>query len=126
MALDINALRAAFKSKSEEGGGEGNTGFWDKFYPFYKMDFDQTTVFRFLPDADDENPLGFIVENKYHELNINGKKKRIACLKMYGESCPCCELSQPTNLRRLQFRCLKSIKHLELQSTIMLKTYYTL
>lgn len=94
MALDINALRAAFKSKSEEGGGEGNTGFWDKFYPFYKMDFDQTTVFRFLPDSDDENPLGFIVENKYHELNINGKKKRIACLKMYGESCPCCELSQ--------------------------------
>lgn len=93
MALDMNQLRAAFKAKESEGG-EGNTGFWDKFYPFYKMDFDQTTVFRFLPDLDDENPLGFIIENKYHELVINGKKKRIACLKMFGESCPCCEHSK--------------------------------
>ena len=90
--MDIEKLRAAFSKKSEEGG-EGNTGFWDKFYPFYKMDFDQTTVFRFLPDLDDENPLGFLVENKYHELTINGKKKKIACLKMYGEECPCCEMS---------------------------------
>jgi hypothetical protein len=93
MALDISALRAAFKKKESEGG-EGNTGFWDKFYPFYKMDFEQTVDFRFLPDLDEENPLGFIVENKYHELLINGKKKRIACAKMYGESCACCEHSQ--------------------------------
>ena len=93
MALDINQLRQAFAKKSE-GTSEGNTGFWDKFYPFYKMDFDQTVKFRFLPDKDEENPLGFIVENKYHELLINGKKKKIACLKMYGESCPCCEHSK--------------------------------
>jgi hypothetical protein len=94
MALDINALREAFKKKESEGSSEGNTGFWDKFYPFYKMDFDETVEFRFLPDLDEENPIGFIVENKYHELLINGKKKRIACLKMYGESCPCCEHSK--------------------------------
>jgi len=94
MALDINSLREAFKKKGESTGGDENTGFWDKFYPFYKMDFDATAEFRFLPDADDENPIGFIVENKYHELLINGKKKRIACLNMYGESCPCCEASQ--------------------------------
>jgi hypothetical protein len=93
MALDIAQLRQAFAKKSE-GSGEGNTGFWDKFYPFYKMDFDQTAKFRFLPDKDEENPLGFIVANQYHELLINGQKKRIACLKMYGESCPCCEISQ--------------------------------
>ena len=92
MALDINALRNAFKKKESEGGE--NTGFWDKFYPFYKMDFEQTVEFRFLPDLDEENPLGFIVENKYHELMINGKKKRIACAKMFGESCACCEHSQ--------------------------------
>lgn len=90
MALDINALRAAFSKKSE--GGE-NTGFWDKFYPFYKMELDQTAIFRFLPDLDDNNPLGFIVENKYHQLTVNGQKKKIACLKMYGEACPCCEMS---------------------------------
>lgn len=92
MALDITALRNAFKKKESEGGE--NTGFWDKFYPFYKMDFEQTVEFRFLPDLDEENPLGFIVENKYHELLINGKKKRIACAKMFGESCACCEHSQ--------------------------------
>jgi len=92
MALDINALRNAFKKKESEGGE--NTGFWDKFFPFYKIDFEQTVEFRFLPDLDEENPLGFIVENKYHELLINGKKKRIACAKMYGESCACCEHSQ--------------------------------
>jgi hypothetical protein len=95
MAMDIAALRAAFAKKESEGSGsEGNTGFWDKFFPFYKMDFDSTVEFRFLPDLDEENPLGFIVENKYHELLINGKKKRIACLKMYGEQCPCCDKSQ--------------------------------
>ena len=93
MALDIAQLRAAFAKKAE-GSGEGNTGFWDKFYPFYKMEMDQTVRFRFLPDKDEENPLGFIVPNQYHELLINGQKKRLACLKMYGESCPCCEHSQ--------------------------------
>jgi hypothetical protein len=57
------------------------------------MEIGQTAVVRFLPDADESNPLGFLVENKYHILNINGKKKQIACLKMYGEPCPCCEKS---------------------------------
>lgn len=57
------------------------------------MELDQTAKFRFLPDKDEENPLGFIVPNQYHELLINGKKKKLACLKMYGESCPCCEQS---------------------------------
>lgn len=92
MALDIAQLRQAFAKKSE-GSGEGNTGFWDKFYPFYKMEMDQTAKWRFLSDLDEENPLGFIVPNQYHELLINGKKKKIACLKMYNESCPCCEHS---------------------------------
>lgn len=92
MALDLSALKAAFAKKSETSEG-GNTGFWDRFYPFYKMGFDEVATFRFLPDADDDNPLGFIVENRYHELMVNGKKKKIACLKMYGETCPCCEKS---------------------------------
>lgn len=91
MAMDLSALRAAFAKKSEQP--EGNNGFWDSFYPFYKMGFDEVATFRFLPDADDENPMSFVMENKYHELMINGKRKRIACLKMFGEACPCCEKS---------------------------------
>ena len=93
MALDINALRNAFKKKETEGGSE-NTGFWNSFFPFYKMEYDTTVEFRFLPDLDEENPLGFIVENRYHELLINGKKKRIACANMFGEPCACCENSK--------------------------------
>ena len=94
MALDINALRAAFKQKAEANTDKGeNNGFWEKFYQFFRMDYDQVAIWRFLPDANDDNPLGFIVENKYHQLLINGKKKQIACLKMYGETCPCCEKS---------------------------------
>lgn len=91
MALDINQLKAAFAKKSE---ASENTGFWDKFYPFYKMNFDETAIFRFLPDLDEGNPLGFMIDNKYHELIINGQKKRLACAKMYGEACACCEASQ--------------------------------
>lgn len=93
MALDINTLRAAFK-KQESTGDSENSGFWDKFYPFYKMDFEETAEFRFLPDQDEENPLGFIVENRYHEFVINGKKKRIACAMMYDDSCICCDHSR--------------------------------
>jgi hypothetical protein len=93
--MDIAALKAAFSKKSNEGQStESNTGFWDRFFPFYKMDLDETVEFRFLPDLDDENPLGFIVENRYHELLINGKKKRIACANMYDEPCLCCDLSK--------------------------------
>ena len=90
MALSFDQLKAAFQNHSKP---TQNTGFWDKFYPFYKMGFDQIAVFRFLPDLDEENPLGFLIENIYHELNVNGQRKRVACLRMYGESCPCCELS---------------------------------
>jgi hypothetical protein len=88
------ALKAAFQKKSEKPSDGENTGFWDKFWPFFKMEMDTASKFRFLPDADDQNPLGFIVQNTYHELIVNGKKKRVACGKMYGESCACCEKSQ--------------------------------
>lgn len=37
--------------------------------------------------------MGFLVENLTHDLNINGKREKVACLKMYGEACPICELS---------------------------------
>lgn len=90
MALDINALKAAFSKKAETNE---NAGFWDRFFPFYKIQFDEVAVFRFLPDLDDNNPLGFIVENVYHEFLVNGKKKKLACSKMYGETCACCEVS---------------------------------
>jgi hypothetical protein len=92
MALTADQLKAAFAKRTS--GNSENTGFWDKFYPFYKMGFGDIAHFRFLPDLDEENPWGFVVENKYHELIINGKKKKLACLEMHGEECPCCQLSR--------------------------------
>jgi hypothetical protein len=82
-------LKAAFENKSS---GDGNQD-WKKFFPFWKAPVDSVSTVRFLPDADADNPMGFVVENLVHELNVNGKREKVACLKMYGESCPICELS---------------------------------
>lgn len=73
--------------------GENTNSRWKRFYPFYKMNVGETAVVRFLPDADTENEFGFIRENLTHTLIVNGKKRVVPCLKMYGESCPCCEKS---------------------------------
>lgn len=91
MALSLDQLKAAF---SKQEAKSDNTGYWDKFYPFWKMELDQTALVRFLPDLDENNPMGFVVENLSHKLTVNGKERTVPCLKMYGESCPCCELSR--------------------------------
>jgi hypothetical protein len=83
-------LAAAFTSKASDGG---STAQWRLFFNFWKAPVDSVSTVRFLPDADEENPMGFLVENLTHELHINGKRERVACLKMYGETCPICELS---------------------------------
>lgn len=84
-------LAAAFASKTT-GGSSDNT--WRLFFSFWKAPMDSTSVVRFLPDQDEDNPLGFLVENLTHTLVVNGKKETVACLKMYGEECPICALSQ--------------------------------
>lgn len=89
----LAALTEQFKQKTNEGGG-GNAAAWKLFFNFWKADMDTVSVVRFLPDADEENPMGFLVENLAHELVINGKREKVPCLKMYGEDCPICALSQ--------------------------------
>ena len=64
---------------------------WKKFFAFYKAEVGTTTTWRFFPDADVDNPLGFLVENLTHEFRVNGKRERYACLRMYGEACPTCD-----------------------------------
>ncbi len=88
--LDI--LKAAFDKKT--GGGSGGDQSWKLFFPFWKAPDDTTTVVRFLPDLDEDNSLGFLVENLQHELVINGQRKKVPCLAMHGEHCPICELSR--------------------------------
>lgn len=87
----LDQLKNAFAAKAS---GEGSDQNWKKFFPFWKMPEDTTTIVRFLPDLDDENPMGFLVENLTHTLIVNGEKKTVPCLAMHGESCPVCELSR--------------------------------
>lgn len=85
-------LAAAFESKNTQSGGNGDAS-WKKFFPFWKAAVDTTSTFRFLPDADKNNDLDFLVENLTHELTVNGKREKVACAKMYGKECPICALS---------------------------------
>lgn len=86
----LDKLRQAFSKGSE---GESSTTNFNT-YRFYEMEIGKQAEVRFLPDADKDNPLGFLVEFKTHSLMINGKKKNnIPCLSMYGEDCPICKVS---------------------------------
>lgn len=88
----LAALQANFEKKST--GSSGSDQSWKLFYPFWKMPEDTTAVFRFLPDLDEDNSLQFLVEKLEHELIVNGQKKRVPCLSMWGEDCPICALSR--------------------------------
>lgn len=79
--------------KSPERNTEG-TSMPNNYYPFWNMPADSKAVVRFLPDANEENPMGFVVEKVTHVLQINGERKTVPCLSMYGDSCPICAVSQ--------------------------------
>lgn len=89
MPLNIEQLRAAFKKPERSA-----TSLPNNYYPFWNMKVGEQAVVRFLPDANKENPLGFLVEKLSHTLEINGEKKTVPCLRMYGEDCPICAVSQ--------------------------------
>lgn len=88
----LDALKSAFDKKTTTEGS-GNTN-WKLFYKFWGMPDDATATVRFLPDLDENNSLGFLVENLHHELIVNGEKKYIPCLAMHGEDCPICAMSR--------------------------------
>lgn len=89
MTLGLEQLRAAFKKNENEGTSRPNN-----YYPFWNIPEGSTAVIRFLPDANDENPMGFLVEKLMHTLTINGEKKSVPCVKMHDEDCPICKVSQ--------------------------------
>lgn len=90
MTQTLDALRAQFGSDKEEK----TTTFVTNYYPFWNMKTGERAIIRFLPDVDQNNPRGFLVEKVFHNLVINGKKKMVPCLSMYGEECPICKVSQ--------------------------------
>ena len=86
--LTMEQLRAAFKKTEKQ------TKLPNNYFPFWDMKVGESVTVRFLPDKNTENPLGFIIEKKQHVLNINGNKRKVACLDMYGEKCPICQTSR--------------------------------
>lgn len=90
MTLSIDQLRAAFKKPEQNENSRGP----NNYFPFWNMKTGESATIRFLPDADDENPMGFLVEKKMHTLTVNGKRVSVPCNSMYGEDCPICKVSQ--------------------------------
>lgn len=88
----ISDMRAAFGGN--EKTGEQTAQFSNNYYPFWNMKPGQRAVIRFLADRNESNPRGFLVEKVSHNLTINGQKKTVPCLSMYGEDCPVCKVSQ--------------------------------
>jgi len=88
MSLTLEQLQGAFKKADSDGSNLPSN-----YYPFWRMKDGESATVRFLPDADGENPFGFMVEKLMHTLQINGENKSIACLKMYEEDCPVCKVS---------------------------------
>jgi len=90
MTQTLESLRAQFGGSEKEE----KTTFVSNYYPFWNMKSGERAIVRFLPDTNQQNPRGFLVEKIFHNLVINGKKKMVPCLSMYGEECPICKLSQ--------------------------------
>jgi hypothetical protein len=86
----LEALKAAFQTPESEQ----RSNLPNNYYPFWLMKNGQKAVVRFLPDRDENNVRGFLVEKVFHNLTINGQKKNVPCLSMYGEDCPICKVSQ--------------------------------
>jgi gp32 DNA binding protein like len=78
-----------FSSQSNTRSEGGNSN--PKYYAMGKVEIDSAITLRFLPDLNQDNPMGFLKELVKHNLKVNGQDKRIPCLEQYGEICPICE-----------------------------------
>lgn len=85
----LEKLRKNITAKNEQKERRPNN-----YYPFFAMEFDESAIVRFLPDLNEDNPLDFVVEKVMHNLVINGERKVVPCMSMYGEDCPICAVSQ--------------------------------
>lgn len=84
---DLASFKAALKKS-----GNTSTTFQNNYYPFYNINFDEKCTVRFIPDKNEDNELAFMVEKLTHELTINGQKRVVPCLKMFGSTeCPICK-----------------------------------
>jgi len=91
---DLNAIRNKIREQEEkrsEARGQRNFG---DMYPFWHIEEGQKAIIRILPhkDMEDDSITPFI-DKLEHILAIGGKDVKIPCRRMYGDTCPICELS---------------------------------
>ncbi len=85
----LEALRSQFSKPS----GNDRENLPNNYYPFWNMEDGQQCKIRFVPDLNQDNPFGFLVQKVMHTLEIDGEKKSVPCLSMYGKECPICKVS---------------------------------
>jgi hypothetical protein len=90
MAIDFKNAASAFAASS---GTTENRGY--STYPFWKMATDETATVRFIPDANEDNPLRFLTKRLFHNMKVNGQWIRYTCPKQHdiAAECPSCKLS---------------------------------
>lgn len=86
--------REDLKKAFDDKGSSQGSPLPNNYFPFWNAKTGERTVVRFLPDMNETNPKGFLVEKVMHTLEVNGEKKSIPCFSMYGEDCPICKVSQ--------------------------------
>lgn len=80
----IEQMRKAF---AQSGGRRSSS------YPFWKLDVGAKSVIRFIPDMDEDNALGFVVQKTFHKLTVEGAVKYFTCPSTFGDPCPVCALA---------------------------------
>ena len=87
----LKELKGIFEQEADKGD---RSSLPNNYYPFWDMKPGQRAIIRFLPDANQDNIRGFLEEKVFHNLTINGQRKMVPCLSMYGDDCPICKISQ--------------------------------
>lgn len=86
--FSLEKARAAF---AKPGNANNNR---PSYYPFYKLAENKSSTLRFIPDANSENDLAFLIERKQWEAVVDGEKTRVNSLDSFGEPCPILTLSR--------------------------------
>ncbi len=87
----LEEIRARFAQEEQK---KERVNLPNNYYPFWNMKEGEKAIIRFLPDRNTDNQFGFLAQKVMHVLEINGEKKSVPCLSMYGEDCPICKVSQ--------------------------------
>lgn len=98
----LDEIRAKLLSQAAKSEGGARTGGDNAVFPFWNTPEGDSTMIRFLPDADPENTF-FWVERLVIKMPFQGVKGehdrevivQVPCMEMYGETCPILAETRP-------------------------------